>query len=263
MMVNGSNHSTQSNGTASKPKSITTTESPLTPSPMNNAISFDRKTPLRAISKPYFPHLHQSERINIGQMPQPQQLQQPQLHPQPQQPQVVNVNLGHQTMLPSTSMLHSVPNVQPSASMIPSMPNLATSTMLQSIPNGSMLQSVPNGPSMLQSVPNSTNSFQIQQSVGVQQNIMIPQLIQIQPALYGMQPNLYGIYNIIQPNDQQQRQYQAAATPQQESNADDESKHGVQCPPVSMLSVAGVRYHGQLYTVDVDEQSIALKHGLR
>merc|ERR1712038_175734 len=116
MVNNGSSTSTTTATTTATPTSntksfttVTMTESPLTPSPiMNNAVVYEHKRPLRAISKPYFPHL------------------QPREEPQ----QTVNINPGpirNPAALASTSMLQSVPNVAtPSASMIPSMPNLAS-----------------------------------------------------------------------------------------------------------------------------------------
>jgi len=241
---------TTTNIIPNKPRSITT-ESPITPSPVST-VNFEQKRPLRAISKPYFPHLQPREDPTPQLPMQQQQQQQPTAH-------------NNFTPIRNSTMLVSVPNVTPSsgsASIAPSMPNLASVSMLQSIPNTTMMQTV-QSVSPLQSVPNSVSSYNIQQNV--QQNIMIPQLtsIQIQPALYGMQPNLYGIYNVMQPQQQQQR----AARMQQKvvvDNDDDDNKNnnnnGVQCPPVSMLSVHGVRFHGQLYTVDVDEQSIALKN---
>ena len=78
-------------------------------------------------------------------------------------------------------------------------------------------------------------------------------MVQIQPVLYGLQPNLYGIFGV----NSNGNQYQAQQA-QNESIKNSEEK--AKCPPVSLLTVSGCRYHGQLYTVDISEQSIALKH---
>merc|ERR1712228_463320 len=113
--------------------------------------------------------------------------------------------------------------------------------------------------------PSPKNNVNIAQNVNYQimnipsvplpsfQNMIYSQpMIQIQPVLYGLQPNLYGIFGV---NNIQNQQYQA-------KQAQNESikKQKEQCPPVSLLTITGCRYHGQLYTVDVSEQSIALKH---
>lgn len=83
-------------------------------------------------------------------------------------------------------------------------------------------------------------------------------VIQIQSVLYGLQPNLYGIHNVNRQINNQAKQLLTNHDSEQQPAQQEQTKQ--QCPPVSLLDINACRYHGQLYTVDTGEQSIALKH---